>query len=570
MPSDPTSNHIEASTGKALNSALLEHTSMVLTALDITYFIVLSLTSPNPFLSVFFAALFPAMNLPMLTLSNKTGKPYIGFSLTLTLIPMYLVTYYSGPQAPGWILCFSAVAATQLMINKPLYRVLLMSAMIITACIGSFLAGRALVDVVTIFVTLLSFTVILNRVLHFMLLQNKALSRANRVAHQASQAKTRFLSNMNHELRTPMNGVLGTVQLLEETKISDEQKHYIEILKTSGEHLLTIINDILDISKLEAGKLAIDKSVFSLSDTITMVVDLFEAPLAKQFNRLNVHLDSTIPQTIVTDPIRLKQILINLIGNANKFTQNGEITIDVSLQKHQQNQFELLFKIEDNGVGIAKNKQDLIFAAFSQADASTTREYGGTGLGLAISKQLVKAMGGSIWLKSIPGEGSTFFFTLGVSEAQVMAAPEKAQVVELAPLAQRFPMNILVAEDNPINQSVIMQIMENFGYKADLAVDGLEVLKSLEEKSYDLILMDIQMPEMDGLTACKKIKLNNNVQDKPLVVAMTANTSPEDIEDCLSAGMIGHIAKPIEVDKLANIIANLDQLVSQLAAENRS
>ena len=543
-----------------MHSALLEHTSMVLTALDITYFIVLAFTSIHPLLSVFFAALFPAINLPMLKLSNKTGKPYIRYSLTFTLIPLFLVAFYSGPQSPGWILCFSAVAATQLMVNSQTYRMVLMSALIITACAGSFLAGRTLVDTVTIFITLLSFTVILNRILHFMLLQNKALSRANRVARQASQAKTQFMSNMNHELRTPMNGVLGTVQLLESTQISDEQKQYIEILKTSGEHLLSIINDILDISKLGAGKLTIEKAAFNLADTVAIVVDLFQVPLAKQFNRLSVNVDSKIPQTIMSDPIRLKQILINLIGNANKFTQNGMITLDVSLQKRQQNAFELLFKINDNGVGIEENKQELIFAAFSQADASTTREYGGTGLGLTISKQLVQAMGGCIWLHSVPGEGSTFFFTLNASEAEAIAVPDELQL-ERMPLAQRCPMTILVAEDNMINQSVIMKIMENFGYKADLAANGLEVLKSIESKSYDLILMDIQMPEMDGLTACEKIKQNSTVQDKPLIVAMTANTSQKDIETCLSSGMIGHIPKPVEVDKLAQIIAKMAKLL---------
>lgn len=553
---------------RKLSIGLLNHVSLVLTGLDFVYFIILYFTATHPYLSVFLAILFPAVNLPFLRLANKTGIPYIQYSLTFTLIPMFLVTYYSGVAAPGWLLCFSGVAATQIMVEKQPYKNILIAGFVLCATAGSWLAGKAPVDVVSIFVTLLAFAFILNRVLSYLILQNMALHRAQTELVLAAQAKNQFLSNMNHELRTPMNGVLGTVQLLAGTSISKEQRKYIRMLERSGEHLLHIINDILDISKMESGGFSIENQPYELRKCIGNIDIFFQQQLAKQANQFGVYVDPKIPVLLLGDTTRLHQILINLVGNANKFCHDGTIGIDVTLEREQAQTVTLLFKVSDTGVGIAPDKQKSIFEAFSQADESTTREFGGTGLGLSICQQIVLQMGGEIWLESEPDQGSTFLFRLDADKVEPELEPESEQEAEPVATevdktqqvpegqlyAQRYPLSILVAEDNMINQMVVTELMSSIGYTVDMANNGAEALTAVAKQDYDLIFMDIQMPVMDGLEATRILKSTAAADVRPLIVAMTANTLPADVEKCLSAGMVGHISKPIEISKIRAMI----------------
>jgi signal transduction histidine kinase/ActR/RegA family two-component response regulator len=469
---------------------------------------------------------------------------------------MLLVTYFSGSDAPGWLLCFSAVTATRLMVGPKYYRVVLMASMVLVATFGSLLAAKPLLVVATIFVTLLAFTVILNRVLGYVLMQNQALHRAREAVEKASQAQSRFLSNMNHELRTPMNGVLGSVELLAATDTSKQQRQYINILQTSGEHLLHIINDILDISKIGSGKFIIDAKPFELKQNINGLVKLFEAPLKEQGNRLTIAIDDKVPPMVKADPLRLKQLLINIVGNANKFTKDGHIQVKVGIESRQGNSLTLLVAVSDNGIGIAPEKQQSIFEAFSQADESTTRDYGGTGLGLTICKQLVNNMHGRIWVESEPGNGSTFFFTFNVDKVETVAET----VVELriesgqSLLGDKQPLDILVAEDNMVNQAVIVNLLANLGYQVDVANNGEEAIEAYENKRYDLIFMDIQMPKMDGLEASRIIKKKTQSDERPVIVAMTANRSPEDVQAFLAAGMLAHFGKPVEITKISDFI----------------
>jgi CheY-like chemotaxis protein/anti-sigma regulatory factor (Ser/Thr protein kinase) len=320
--------------------------------------------------------------------------------------------------------------------------------------------------------------------------------------------------------------------------------------------LLHIINDILDISKIGSGKFIIDAKPFELKQNINGLVKLFEAPLKEQGNRLTIAIDDKVPPMVKADPLRLKQLLINIVGNANKFTKDGHIQVKVGIESRQGNSLTLLVAVSDNGIGIAPEKQQSIFEAFSQADESTTRDYGGTGLGLTICKQLVNNMHGRIWLESEPGNGSTFYFTFNVDKVETVAET----VVELriesgqSLLGDKQPLDILVAEDNMINQAVIVNLLANLGYQVDVANNGEEAVEAYENKRYDLIFMDIQMPKMDGLEASRIIKKKTQSDERPVIVAMTANRSPEDVQAFLAAGMLAHFGKPVEITKIGDFI----------------
>jgi CheY-like chemotaxis protein len=358
--------------------------------------------------------------------------------------------------------------------------------------------------------------------------------------------------------------------LLQGTQLTGEQGDFVDTIRTSGDALLTIINDILDFSKIEAGILELDYSAFNLRTCIEEVLELFAAKADEKGLELIYFLGDGVPETVIGDVLRLRQILVNLVGNAVKFTEFGEITVKVNAVPmcrtsentaivYQQDgdgrngqEYEVHFEVQDSGIGIPKDRIDRLFKSFSQVDASTTRNYGGTGLGLAISKKLSELMGGRIWVESEMESGSTFHFTIKARAAPVpnrsaRQSDYKGPIGEEA--ATLLPLRILVAEDNPVNQKVILRILERIGYKADLAGNGLEVIAFLGRQQYDVVLMDVHMPEMDGLEASRRIR-KQWLDGRPRIIAMTASAMRGDKESCLAAGMDDYITKPVRIDEL--------------------
>ncbi|MFC1733732.1 PAS domain S-box protein [candidate division KSB1 bacterium] len=387
----------------------------------------------------------------------------------------------------------------------------------------------------------------------------EALISAKKEAEETNRLKSLFLANVSHEIRTPMYGIVGMTDLLMRTPLSNDQNEYLSSISISANSLLTIVNDILDLSKIEAGQLELEHINFDLRHEINEITTILNYKAEKKNISIIDDISKKIPKIMMGDPLRLKQIITNLSDNAIKFTTEGSVKIAVKIidNSRKNNSLILKFSIIDTGIGISPQEQIKLFKSFSQTDASTTRKFGGTGLGLAISKNLVELMGGEIGVESIEGKGSTFWFTCVFGKSKEITEVKTDVPIEQEKSSSKS-LSILVAEDNLINQKVISASLKQMGHKVTIADNGIKTIELFNQQEFDLILMDVQMPEMDGIEATKRIREIETHQNKEniIIIALTANAMKEDKEKCLEAGMNHYLSKPFKNSDLINLLNN--------------